>query len=69
MSYPGPMFYDSGHLPTDEHNEHIIHKAEGDMFTWCSLCREEEICLKCNGNGIINGIDCIDCESSGRRLP
>lgn len=56
------------HLPTEEENEHIIHKSEGSMHSWCSICRSEEICLECRGTGSKNGKDCVACETSGRRL-
>lgn len=57
------------HLPTEEENEHIIHKAEGNMFNWCAPCREEELCFQCGGTGSKDGKDCVECETSGRRLP
>lgn len=68
MSYPG-LIPEHSDIPTGEQNEHAIHKAEGSMFRWCSICKEEELCIPCNGEGEKRGIECVDCEGSGRRLP
>lgn len=67
MIYPG-LIYNSNDMPTQKDKEHEMHRAEGEMFTWCEICRQEEICIKCNGNGSIDNIPCIECESSGRRI-
>lgn len=66
MSYPG-LIYDMSYMPTEKENEHIIHKAEGDMFTWCEYCREEEICPKCKDSEPAKS-NCVECETSGRRI-
>lgn len=67
MSYPG-LIYDTCDMPTEKQNEHIIHKAEGAIFTWCEYCREEDACPICNGNQRKDGGDCIACEGSGRKI-
>lgn len=59
--------YDIGDMATEKENEHIIHKAEGSMFTWCEICREEEICCECKDTEPKKSM-CIYCETSGRRI-
>ena len=67
MSYPG-LVYDFGDSPTEKQSEHHIHKSQGDYYSWCEICKSEEICPTCEGTGLFNGNDCLACESSGRRM-
>lgn len=60
--------YDESDKPTEHQIEHIMHKAEGHIFTWCEYRRDEEICPDCKGSGSIDGKFCDACESSGRKL-
>jgi hypothetical protein len=62
------LAYDMSEQPTEKELEHQAHKSEGDMFSWCSQCRDEEFCLKCEGIGTKDGVECVECESSGRRI-
>jgi len=53
---------------TSKERDHELHKEEGEIYSWCEYCREDEICEHCEGNGTRNFTDCFFCEGSGRRI-
>lgn len=67
MSFPG-LTYDAADMPTQSQIEHKIHRIDGEFYRWCEICRCEEICIGCDGQGVRDGNDCVACEGSGRKI-